>query len=137
MYFRILRDVDTGAVSYLIADMDAGECVLVDPRVKDAPLLAALLAEHALQLRWVLRTHQHDADGAAAVEALRALGAPVVQGGAAVGAEVPPDGEVLAVRPRSIGIADMGDHFVISFMDAPMKPANDAMQAWALALRNR
>jgi len=44
---------------------------------------------------------------------------------------------VLAVRPRSIGIADMGDHFVISFMDAPMKPANDAMQAWTLALRNR
>ena len=39
--------------------------------------------------------------------------------------------------PRSIGIADLGDRFVISFMDAPMKPANEAMQAWALALRNR
>jgi len=48
-----------------------------------------------------------------------------------------PNPQVLAVRPRSIGIADMGDHFVISFMDAPMKPANDAMQAWALAVRNR
>ena len=48
-----------------------------------------------------------------------------------------PTPQMLAVRPRSIGIADMGDHFVISFMDAPMKPANDAMQAWALALRNR
>ncbi len=96
MYFRILRDGDTGAVSYLIADLDVGECVLVDPRVKDAPLLAALLAEHALQLRWVLRTHQHDADGAATVEALRALGAPVVQGDAVAGADVPPDGEVLA-----------------------------------------
>lgn len=47
-----------------------------------------------------------------------------------------PNPQVLAVRPRSIGIADMGAHFVISFMDAPMKPANDAMQAWALALRN-
>lgn len=47
-----------------------------------------------------------------------------------------PSPQVLAVRPRSIGIADMGDHFVVSFMDAPMKPANDAMQAWALALRN-
>ena len=42
----------------------------------------------------------------------------------------------MAVRPRSIGIADMGDRFVVSFMDAPMKPANDAMQAWTLALRN-
>ena len=47
-----------------------------------------------------------------------------------------PNPQVLAVRPRSIGIADLGDKFVISFMDAPMKPANDAMQAWALALRN-
>ena len=47
-----------------------------------------------------------------------------------------PNPQVLAVRPRSIGIADMGDHFVVSFMDAPMKPANDAMQAWTLALRN-
>ncbi|MDO9251226.1 DUF6858 family protein [Hydrogenophaga sp.] len=48
-----------------------------------------------------------------------------------------PNPQVLAVRPRSIGIADMGDRFVVSFMDAPMKPANDAMQAWTLALRNR
>ena len=47
-----------------------------------------------------------------------------------------PNPQVLAVRPRSLGIADLGDHFVISFMDAPMKPANDAMQAWTLALRN-
>lgn len=46
-----------------------------------------------------------------------------------------PNPQVLAVRPRSIGIVYMGDRFVISFMDAPMKPANDAMQAWALALR--
>lgn len=42
---------------------------------------------------------------------------------------------VLAVRPRSIGIADLGDRFVISFMDAPMKQANDAMVSWALGLR--
>lgn len=47
-----------------------------------------------------------------------------------------PNPQVLAVRPRSIGIADLGSHFVITFMDAPMKPANDAMQAWALALKN-
>lgn len=47
-----------------------------------------------------------------------------------------PNPQVMAVRPRSIGIADLGDRFVVSFMDAPMKPANDAMQAWTLALRN-
>lgn len=48
-----------------------------------------------------------------------------------------PNPQVLAVRPRSIGIADMGERFVVSFLDAPMKAANDAMQAWALALRDR
>ncbi|WP_374326302.1 DUF6858 family protein [Azonexus sp.] len=47
-----------------------------------------------------------------------------------------PNPQVLAVRPRSIGIADLGDKFVISFMEAPMAPANQAMEAWTLALRN-
>lgn len=47
-----------------------------------------------------------------------------------------PNPQVLAVRPRSIGIADMGDTFVVSFMEAPMKPANDAMEAWVKGLRN-
>lgn len=40
-----------------------------------------------------------------------------------------PTPQMLAVRPRSIGIADMGDKFVISFLEAPMQPANQAMEA--------
>ncbi len=47
-----------------------------------------------------------------------------------------PHPNVLAVRPRSIGIADCGDKFVINFLEAPMKPANDAMEGWAKALRD-
>lgn len=47
-----------------------------------------------------------------------------------------PNPQMLAVRPRSIGIADMGDKFVISFMQAPMQPANQAMETWTRALRN-
>lgn len=47
-----------------------------------------------------------------------------------------PNPQMLAVRPRSIGIAELGDKFVISFMEAPMQPANEAMEAWTLALRN-
>lgn len=46
-----------------------------------------------------------------------------------------PSPQMLAVRPRSIGIADMGDKFVISFLEAPMQAANQAMEAWTLALR--
>jgi hypothetical protein len=48
-----------------------------------------------------------------------------------------PNPQVLAVRPRSIGVADMGSKFVLSFMEAPMKPANEAMEAWAKGLRDK
>ena len=47
-----------------------------------------------------------------------------------------PNPMVLAVRPRSIGIADMGDKFVVTFLEAPMAPANEAMEAWTTGLRN-
>ena len=47
-----------------------------------------------------------------------------------------PNAHVMAVRPRSIGICEYADTYVVTFMDAPMKPANDAMQAWALGLRD-
>ena len=41
-----------------------------------------------------------------------------------------PNPQVLAVRPRSIGVADLGDKFVLSFLEAPMNPANEAMESW-------
>ncbi len=41
-----------------------------------------------------------------------------------------PRAVVLAVRPRSIGVADMGDGFVISFLEAPNPEANAAMESW-------
>jgi hypothetical protein len=44
--------------------------------------------------------------------------------------------KMLAVRPRSIGVAEMGGHFVISFLEAPLPAANTTMEEWTLALRN-
>ena len=41
-----------------------------------------------------------------------------------------PKAELLALRPRSIGIAETGTGFIISFMEAPMAIANDTMEAW-------
>ncbi|SFV54352.1 FIG00495699: hypothetical protein [hydrothermal vent metagenome] len=41
-----------------------------------------------------------------------------------------PKPEVLAIRPRSIGVAEMSDSFVISFMEAPNKDANNSMIEW-------
>jgi hypothetical protein len=43
--------------------------------------------------------------------------------------------QVLGLRPRSIGIAETPQGFVISFMEAPMPIANAAMEDWAEGLR--
>ncbi len=40
---------------------------------------------------------------------------------------------VLAVRPRSIGVAEMENSFVISFLEAPNPEANAAMENWVKA----
>ena len=95
MYFRILHDEASGELTYLLADQDAREAVLVDPRGRDLPLLAALLAEHDLRLRWVLRTHQHDPLHAQEPMQLARLGAPLVQGAAGENLRLARDGDVL------------------------------------------
>jgi len=46
-----------------------------------------------------------------------------------------PDPAMLAVRPRSIGVAELPDRFVISFLEAPMPDANRKMTEWVLGLR--
>jgi len=45
-----------------------------------------------------------------------------------------PTPEVMAVRPRSIGVSDLGDRFVVIFMEAPNPQANEAMESWSKAL---
>jgi glyoxylase-like metal-dependent hydrolase (beta-lactamase superfamily II) len=78
MYFRILHDEAAQAISYLLADLDAGAAVLIDPRGADLPLLKAMLNERSLQLQWVLLTHEHDDKEPGERDALRTLGAPCV-----------------------------------------------------------
>ncbi|NTU69170.1 MAG: hypothetical protein HGB02_09935 [Chlorobiaceae bacterium] len=45
--------------------------------------------------------------------------------------------KVLAIRPKSIGIAELANSFVISFLEAPNPAANEAMETWTLALKDR
>ncbi len=42
--------------------------------------------------------------------------------------------ELLACRPRSIGIAETARGFLITFMETPMPVANAVMEDWALGL---
>jgi hypothetical protein len=43
----------------------------------------------------------------------------------------------LAVRARSIGIAELPNGFIISFLEAPNPIANEAMEGWTLALKDQ
>lgn len=47
-----------------------------------------------------------------------------------------PKAEILAIRPRSIGVAMMADTFVVSFMDAPNPQAHDFMIQWVESIKN-
>lgn len=79
MYFRLLHDERSGAVSHLLADLETREAVLIDPRGPDVPVLTAMLSEQRLRLRWVLRTHEHDDQLLGEPQALGVLGAPQIQ----------------------------------------------------------
>jgi len=47
-----------------------------------------------------------------------------------------PNPTVMAVRPRAIGVAEMSDSFVVSFLEAPNPQANDAMESWVKSIAN-
>lgn len=47
-----------------------------------------------------------------------------------------PKAAMLAVRPRSIGVAEYDDRFVVAFLEAPMPLANKAMEGWAKNIVN-
>jgi hypothetical protein len=48
-----------------------------------------------------------------------------------------PEPQALALRPRSIGVAETRSGYVITFMEAPMPVANLAMEEWATSLRKK
>lgn len=110
MYFRILHDPVSGELSYLLADIDAREAVLVDPRGRDLPVLQSLLAERELRLRWVLRTHHHDGLMPQEPKLLTRLGAPLVQGHGSALAQVAVHGDVLAFGNEVIRVLATPGH---------------------------
>ncbi|HUN00216.1 MAG: hypothetical protein B7X12_02640 [Halothiobacillus sp. 20-53-49] len=53
------------------------------------------------------------------------------------GIKLPQNPRVMAVRPRSIGVTEFADHFVVNFMEPPMPIATMAIEGWVKALRDR
>jgi hypothetical protein len=47
-----------------------------------------------------------------------------------------PKANLLAVRPRSIGVVELKNEFVISFLEAPNPVANGAMESWVKSVAN-
>jgi sulfur dioxygenase len=68
LIFRQLFDTHSSTYTYLLADGDRGEAVLIDPVFEHARRDAALLRELGLRLSATLETHVH-ADPAGARDA--------------------------------------------------------------------
>lgn len=47
-----------------------------------------------------------------------------------------PNTKILAVRPRSIGICELEDSFIIEFIEAPKEEMHALMETWAKGLVN-
>ena len=47
-----------------------------------------------------------------------------------------PTPEVLAVRPRSIGVCELEDSYVINYLEAPNEAANDTMESFIKSLKD-
>jgi sulfur dioxygenase len=59
MIFRQLFDPQSSTYTYLLADPDAREAVIIDPVYEEAPRDAALVRELGLKLLYTLETHVH------------------------------------------------------------------------------
>lgn len=45
-----------------------------------------------------------------------------------------PDSKMLAVRPRSIGVCELEDSFIIDFLEAPKEQLHKLMEDWTKAI---
>ncbi len=43
---------------------------------------------------------------------------------------------ILSIRPRSIGVVETNEEFIVSFLEAPNEQAHKKMEAWSKALVN-
>lgn len=46
-----------------------------------------------------------------------------------------PNTKILAARPRSIGVCELDDKFIVEFIEAPKEELHDLMEAWAKSLK--
>ncbi|MGB8317361.1 MAG: MBL fold metallo-hydrolase [Ignavibacteriaceae bacterium] len=79
MIFKQVRSTDgTGTLSYLLADENTRESVIIDPNIEDAQKFLYMIDEAGIKLKYIIDTHTH-ADHISAAGKLKELtGAEVV-----------------------------------------------------------
>ncbi|MEA1891527.1 MAG: hypothetical protein U9N33_02305 [Campylobacterota bacterium] len=48
-----------------------------------------------------------------------------------------PNTKILAARPRSIGVCELEDSYIVEFLEAPKEQLNEVMEGWAKSIANR
>lgn len=113
MLFRQLFDAETSTYTYLIADTDTLEAILVDPVLEQVERDRKLLEELGLTLRYCLETHIH-ADHITGTDKLRAatgcLGIVPEKAQAACADRHIKDGEILQLESITIKVIATPGH---------------------------
>jgi sulfur dioxygenase len=111
--FHQLFEPETSTFTYLLADPDTHEALLIDPVLEEVERYVALLAELGLTLLYTVETHVH-ADHVTAGGALRErLGSRSVvhaDGGAACADRLVRDGDVVAVGSVRLEVRETPGH---------------------------
>jgi len=113
MYFRQIHDAATNALTYLLADEDSRDAIVIDPLKTQATLILALLAERGLRLRHVLRTHVHQPARAECGELCPSTGATLILGNGSpndIGGERVDDGAIICSGPLQLSVIATPGH---------------------------
>ena len=78
MFFRQLFDPETSTYTYLLADADSNEAVIIDPVLDQIERDISQLAELGLTLRYALDSHAHPDHVTALGQLRERLGAKTV-----------------------------------------------------------
>lgn len=114
MLFKQLFDQETGTYSYLLADLNTKEAVLIDSVKEQAERDAKLIKELGLNLKYFLETHIH-ADHVTAVSELKkefpqALSVVSAQGGAPCADILVKEGDTLQFGEHQIQVLETPGH---------------------------
>jgi len=113
MLFKQLFDTDSSTYTYFIADVDAGEAVLIDPVDTHIEAYLNLLQQHQCSLKYSLETHVH-ADHITGGGKLRQKTAALTAVASACGAQTADlqlsDGDVLTFASEKILVISTPGH---------------------------